>query len=213
VRSVADWNFAAKQTKITPDGRYFPPSDRDSTQNLIQIVSSGPDTKWANVYNGISRMISEANESIFIQTPYFAPTDNIFESLRIAALAGVDVRIVIPANPDHLLVKWCSLSYLGELLEAGVRVYEYTDGFIHSKMVIIDALAASVGTTNMDIRSFKLNFEVNAFIYDTALAARLKERFFGDLAMTREIKLDAYRNRPMMQKIKEAVARLFSPLL
>jgi len=213
---IMDWNFAAPKRKIIASDKYFPISDpADSTESdcLMQIVSGGPDTKWPNIYNGISKMISEANERIFMQTPYFAPDDNIFESLKIAALSGIDVRIVIPAHPDHPFVKWCSLSYLGELLKAGVRCYEYTEGFIHSKMLIIDNVATSVGTTNMDIRSFKLNFEINAFIYDPKMTDLFLEQFYKDLKVSKEITMEDYQNRPLWQKVKEAFSRLLSPLL
>ena len=214
---MMDWNFARPRNKIEACDKYFPHIPMDFSEEkqgpLVQIISGGPDTKWANIYNGISKMISEANESICIQTPYFVPDMNIFESLRIAALSGIDVRIMIPANPDHPFVKPCSMSYLGELMEAGVKCYEYTNGFIHSKMLIIDDIAASVGTTNMDIRSFKLNFEINAFIFDPHTTARLKEQFGHDLAHCREITMEDYRRRSVWQKIKEALSRLLSPLL
>jgi len=216
LRFIMDWNFAAPRLKVEALERYFPSSAAhigDNTGSFIQIITGGPDTKWANIFNGFSKMISEANENIYIQTPYFAPDENIFESLRIAALSGIDVRIIIPANPDHPFVKWCSLSYLGELLEAGVRCYEYTEGFIHSKLVIIDGIATSVGTANMDMRSFKLNFEINAFIYDTKINKRLKAQFYHDLKLCREILAEVYQHRSVWQKIKEAFSRLLSPLL
>ncbi|MCL2396480.1 MAG: cardiolipin synthase [Defluviitaleaceae bacterium] len=213
---IMDWNFAVPKQKIEMDEKYFPlvpKTDYAKNGHLIQIVSSGPDTKWPNVYNGISKMINEANETIYIQTPYFVPDENIFESLKIAALSGIDVRIVIPGNPDHFFVKWCSMSYLGDLLQAGVKCYEYTEGFIHSKLIIIDDFATSIGTTNMDIRSFKLNFEINAFIYDQHLTRQFKEQFNYDLADSREITIEEYENRSMTQKAKEAFSRLLSPLL
>ncbi|MCL2375809.1 MAG: cardiolipin synthase [Defluviitaleaceae bacterium] len=211
---IMDWNFIDPKRKIEAGDKYFPVIEAPSNDGcLMQIVSGGPDTKWPNIYNGLSKMISEANERIYIQTPYFAPDDNIFESLKIAALSGIDVRIVIPAHPDHPFVKWCSLSYLGELLKAGVKCYEYTEGFIHSKMLIIDDLVTSVGTTNMDIRSFKLNFEINAFIYDYKLTNLFLEQFYKDLKDSAEITIEAYQNRSWWQKVKEAFSRLLSPLL
>ena len=209
-----DWNFISKHT-IEASDRYFPVIDEPITDRdcLVQIVSGGPDTKWPNIYNGLSKMISEANQRIYIQTPYFAPDDNIFESLKIAALSGIDVRIIIPANPDHPFVKWCSLSYLGELLQAGVKCFEYTEGFIHSKMLIIDDIVTTVGTTNMDMRSFRLNFEINAFIYDHKQTDLFLEQFYKDLKDSTEITIEAYQNRSWWQKVKEAFSRLLSPLL
>jgi len=211
---IMDWNFVDPHHKIEASERYFPLTlPREEQECLMQIVSGGPDTKWPNIYNGLSKMISEANQRIYIQTPYFAPDDNIFESLKIAALSGIDVRIIIPANPDHPFVKWCSLSYLGGLLTAGVKCYQYTEGFIHSKMLIIDDIVTSVGTTNMDMRSFKLNFEINAFIYDRDMTKCFLEQFDKDLEDSAEITLEAYENRSWWQKIKEAFSRLLSPLL
>ena len=215
VQFMMDWNFAQPKRKIEASDKYFPviEADDQAPKLLMQVVSGGPDTKRANIYNAISKMISEANESIFIQSPYFAPDENIFESLRIAALSGIDVSIMIPANPDHPFVKPCALSYLGDLLEVGVKCYEYTEGFIHSKMIIIDDIAASVGTTNMDMRSFKLNFEVNAFVYDHNVTAQLKEQFYHDMKFSRELTMEDYSKRSWWQKIKEALSRLLSPLI
>ena len=217
IHFIMDWNFVLPKSKIESSEKYFPElADKTNEiigNSLLQIVSGGPDTKWPNIYNGMSKMISEANERIYIQSPYFAPNENIFESLRIAALSGIDVRIIIPANPDHPFVKWCSLSYLGDLLSSGVKCYEYTEGFIHSKMLIIDDIVTSIGTTNMDIRSFKLNFEINCFVYDRKLTALFKELFYQDLANSRQITREDYKNRSFWQKIKEAFSRLLSPLL
>ena len=212
---MMDWNFAQPKRKIEASDKYFPviAEDADTPNLLMQVVSGGPDTKWANIYNAISKMISEANESIHIQSPYFAPDENIFESLKIAALSGIKVSIMIPANPDHPFVKPCALSYLWDLMEVGVKCYEYTEGFIHSKMIMIDDIAASVGTTNMDMRSFKLNFEVNAFVYDRNVTEQLKAQFERDLEHSRELTMDDYRNRSWWQKIKEALSRLLSPLI
>jgi cardiolipin synthase len=212
---IMDWNFISPKNPIEACGKYFPVIDETAEGEgcLVQIVSGGPDTKWPNIYNGLSKMIYEANQRIYIQTPYFVPDENIFESLKIAALSGIDVRIVIPANPDHPFVKWCSMSYLGELLKAGVKCFEYTEGFIHSKMMIIDDIVTSVGTTNMDMRSFKLNFEINAFIYDYKQTDLFREQFYRDLKDSVEITEEAYQNRSWWQKVKEAFSRLLSPLL
>ena len=212
---IMDWNFIGPKKLIEANDKYFPVIEETGGDGdcLVQIVSGGPDTKWPNIYNGLSKMISEANQRIYIQTPYFVPDDNIFENLKIAALSGIDVRIVIPANPDHPFVKWCSMSYLGELLKAGVKCFEYTEGFIHSKMLIIDDIVTSVGTTNMDMRSFKLNFEINAFIYDHKQTGLFLEQFYKDLKNSTEITEAAYQNRSWLQKAKEAFSRLLSPLL
>lgn len=212
IRFIKDWNFTAKAGQIPLELRYFPVREQfDGVRT--QIVSSGPDTKWHNIRNGYFKMINEAEHHIYLTTPYFVPDDSIFEGLRVAALSGLDVRILIPGNPDHLFVYWASMSYLGQLLEAGVRCYQYEKGFIHSKSLCIDGSMSSVGTANMDIRSFELNFEVNAFLYDTNLTKQLEEDFMTDLESSVEITKDWYSKRKWWFKVKESVARLISPML
>ena len=148
-----------------------------------------------------------------IQTPYFIPDDSIFEALRIAGLAGVDVKVIIPNKPDHPFVYWASLSYIGELLQAGVKFYTYENGFLHSKVLIMDEFVSSVGTANLDIRSFELNFEVNAFLYDDITNLNLTEQFNKDLLDCKEITIEEYLNRPRIVKLKESISRLLSPIL
>ena len=179
----------------------------------MQIVSSGPDTKFQNIRNGYFKMINEAERNIYITTPYFVPDDGIFGALKIAALSGIDVRIIIPANPDHPFVYWASMSYLGELLEAGVKCYQYNDGFIHSKTVYIDGFVTSVGTANMDIRSFDLNFETNAFIYDRDITKEHEEQFMKDIEKCTEITKEWYDKRTAWFRVKESISRLISPML
>lgn len=212
MRFIKDWNFTAKQGIIRLSEKYFP--KRTQRKGIrTQIVSSGPDTQWKNIRNGYFKMINEAESNVYLTTPYFVPDDGIFEALRVAALSGLDVRILIPGNPDHFFVYWASMSYLGELLEAGVRVYQYEKGFIHAKVLTIDGTVASVGSANMDIRSFDLNFEVNAFMYDKGITKRLEEDFKNDLHSSVEITKEWYHRRKWWFKVHEAVARLISPML
>ena len=212
LRFLKDWNFTSKKGKMAINDWYFP--EREQFAGVpTQIVSSGPDTKWNNVRNGFFKMMNEAESHIYLTTPYFVPDDSIFEALRVAALAGLDVRIIIPGNPDHFFVYWASMSYLGELLEAGVRVYQYEKGFIHAKVLTIDGTVASVGSANMDVRSFVLNFEVNAFMYDKEMTELLEKEFENDLHYCVEITKEWYHRRRWWFKVKEAVARLVSPML
>ncbi len=212
IRFMMDWNFTAKTYKIPLNESFFPTREQfDGVKT--QIVSSGPDTEWKNIRNGYFKMMNEAEEHIYVETPYFVPDDGILEALRVAALSGIDVRIIIPGNPDHLFVYWASMSYLGELLDAGVRCYQYEKGFIHAKAVFIDGVVASIGTANMDIRSFDLNFEVNAFIYDTETTTALEADFLRDLDDCIEITKEWYLNRKWWFKLKESMARLISPML
>ena len=179
----------------------------------MQIVSSGPDTHWPSIQYNYFKMINEANKSIYIQTPYFILEDSVLEALKIAALSGIDVKIIIPAKPDHPFVYWANLSYIGELLESGAKCYKYEKGFIHSKLILIDGKISSVGTANMDIRSFKLNFEINSIIYDKNVTAQFENAFDNDLENCSQIMKEDYIHRSNFVKIKESISRLFSPLL
>jgi len=214
LRFMMDWNFCAPRHALELHDRYFPRPPYISGSGVrMQVVCSGPDTRYPSILYGYNKMMTEANKSIYIQTPYFVPDESMFVVLRMAALSGLDVRIMIPANPDHPFVYWAALSYLGDLIESGVRCYEYENGFIHSKVVMIDSKVCSVGTANMDVRSFKLNFESNAFIYDEQTTIELEEAFMRDIAHCRQLTLERYLNRSKGTKIKESLSRLLSPLL
>ena len=214
LRFMMDWNFCVPKNPLDLHSRYFPRIPYISGSGVrMQLVCSGPDTRYPSILYGYNKMMTEANRSIYIQTPYFVPDESMFVALRMAALAGIDVRIMIPANPDHPFVYWAALSYLGDLLESGVRCYEYENGFIHSKVIMIDSKVCSVGTANMDVRSFKLNFESNAFIYDEQTTIELEEAFMRDIAYCRQLTLEGYSKRTKTTKIKESFSRLLSPLL
>ncbi|OLS02053.1 cardiolipin synthase [Tissierella creatinophila] len=210
-RFFLDWRFAAKE-EINACQSFL--HEADTKDNVgIQIVSSGPDSKWPSIKDGYMKMISDARDKLYIETPYFIPDESIFEALRLAGLSGVDVRIMIPNKPDHPFIYWASMSYVGELLEAGVKVYTYENGFLHSKVLIADEFVSSVGTANLDIRSFRLNFEVNAFIYDEDVNIKLTERFLEDLNLCKEITIQSYGKRSRYIKFKESISRLLSPIL
>ncbi len=210
-RFLLDWRYASHNYDLVDD-KYFP-AHSPAGQSGVQIVSSGPDSKWSSIKDGYLKMISDARQKLYIQSPYFVPDESILQALKIAALSGVDVRLMIPEKKDHLFVHWASLSYAGELLEAGVRCFSYQKGFIHSKVILSDHYVSTVGTANLDMRSFNLNFEVNAFIYDEQINAELEGIFLTDLEDCEELTLDAYLQRPLLVKIKEACSRLLSPLL
>jgi cardiolipin synthase len=210
LRFFLDWNYAAK-VYLGSDPVYFPPAE-SSGKTAVQIVSGGPDTRANPIKEGFVKLINTASESVYIQTPYFVPDDAVTDALRIAALSGVDVRIMIPCKPDHPFIYWATLSFIGDLLDSGVRAYTYDNGFIHAKTIVVDGLTASVGSANWDVRSFKLNFEANAFMYDAAVAEELKNAFERDLSVCTEITPERYAARPRWVKAKESVSRLFSPL-
>ena len=213
VRFISDWNFCTKGERIKVEEKYFPPINPVKNGIPIQIISSGADSVFDGIQQSYFKMITEANESIYIETPYFVPDDSILEALKIAALSGHDVKIIIPYKPDHIIVKPAALSYIGELLEAGVKCYLYKSGFIHSKVITMDSMITSVGTANMDIRSFKLNFEVNAFIYDRKITEEFNNAFERDLRSCIELTPADYMRMGRVERMKEAFCRLISPML
>ena len=217
-RFVMDWNYAAKDARLfvsAESSEYFPEVlTAEHGTAKVQIASSGPDSPDKAIYSGYLSLIGQAKQSIYIHSPYFIPDEPIYTALMLAARSGVDVRVVIPCKPDHPFVFWANHSYLGDLLAAGVRGYTYNDGFIHSKASVFDGLAASVGTANWDIRSFKLNFETNAFVYDPVLCEKMRDDFLAELETNcTEILPVMYAKRSVVIRIKEGVSRLMSPLL
>ncbi|KGA98567.1 phospholipase D [Alkalihalobacillus alcalophilus ATCC 27647 = CGMCC 1.3604] len=213
-RFILDWNQAVKKKAIQYEDRYFPTIDELENENTpMQIVSSGPDSEWEQIKNGYVKMIAQAKDSILIQTPYFIPDQTLFDILKIAALSGVDVKVMIPNKPDHPFVYWATYSYVGELLKAGARIYIYDNGFIHAKTLIIDRSINAVGTANIDMRSFKLNFEVTAFIYDQNTSENLAQMFEEDMKLSFELTQELYDNRSTWIRFKESISRLLSPIL
>lgn len=208
---LLDWNVATfRDVRIEP--RYFPmPVGRGNVG--MQIVASGPDSEEQHIKHAYIKMIHAAKKSIYLQTPYFIPDESLFTALKLAALSGVNVKIMIPSKPDHKLVYWASSSYIGELLSSGVKCYLYGRGFLHAKTMVVDGKIASVGTANIDIRSFKLNFEVNAIIYDTVTALKLMHIFEKDAEGSTVLTWDQYKHRSMIIKAKESLSRLLSPIL
>jgi len=211
-RFILDWNQAAPQHKIRYTDDYFPIIPRKGSVGM-QIVSSGPDSEWEQIKDGYLKMIFLAKKYIYIQTPYFIPDVSFIDALRIACLSGVDVRIMIPNKPDHIFVYWATYSNVGYLLKAGAKIYIYENGFLHTKQIVVDDEVSTVGTANIDVRSFKLNFEINAFIYDRKKSHELAELFEKDLMLSTELTMKIYNERSRMIKLKESLANLISPIL
>ncbi|WP_426381827.1 cardiolipin synthase [Bacillus velezensis] len=211
-RFILDWNQASHHHTLTYVPNHFPECEPNGNVGM-QIVTSGPDSEWEQIKNGYIKMISTAKRSILIQTPYFIPDSSLLDALRIACLSGIDVKIMIPNKPDHAFVYWATLSYIGDLLKAGASVYIYDNGFIHAKTIVVDDETASVGTANIDVRSFRLNFEVNAFIYDVTIAKKLISSFKEDLLVSRKYTYEEYQERSLRIRIKESISRLLSPIL
>lgn len=213
VRFVLDWNYAAKENLFLEDRLFEIPDYVREGKDLVQIVSSGPDSGSQVIRDNYLRMIHMARKSVYIQTPYFIPDDDIRNALMIAAKSGIDVRIMIPCKPDHPFVYWATYSYVGEMVEAGARCYTYDNGFLHTKCLCVDGLVSCIGTANMDIRSFSLNFEVNAVIYSARTTGRLMKAFESDIAKSTMITKKSYEQRSLEVRAKEQFCRLFSPVL
>jgi len=207
---LLDWNYANRTDDYDP--RYFP-ANRVTEKKLVQIVASGPDSDWQSIMQAYFAAMSTALQYVYISTPYFLPNESIMTAMKTAALAGVDVRLLLPEKNDSWIVGKSSRSYLRELLEAGVRVYFYLKGFTHSKLMIVDDVFSSVGTANMDIRSFNQDFEANALIYDESTTLELKQDFMDDIGNSKEILASDWDQRPWWEKGQESLARIFSPLL
>ncbi|SEO14629.1 cardiolipin synthase [Paenibacillus sp. OV219] len=207
---IYDWWYSSK--KKLAGSAYLPEHSCESLEQ-VQIVQSGPNMRDDAILEYIFAAVTAAKSRIYMTTPYFIPDASILMGLRTAALGGVDVRIIIPYVPDTKLVLMASLSYVEEMLAAGVRIYRYKGGFVHAKVIIIDELLASVGTANMDMRSLFSNFEINALLFDEMAIERLEADFMNDLQSCTEVSLAEFRKRPLKQKVAEAAARMLSPLL
>lgn len=215
LRFLLDWRASSSEELLIDEERlnqFFPNIPQKSGAG-IQIVSSGPDKINQQIKQGFLRLINNAEDYILIQSPYFVPDESILEALKIALLSGIDVRIMIPNKPDHIFIYWVTLSYVGELIEYGAKIFIYENGFLHAKTIVVDDSVCSVGSCNFDIRSFRLNFETNAFIYDKKVATQLKNIFVEDIKKCTYYNKELYQNRSRRIKIKESISRLFSPLL
>ena len=210
-RFILDWNQASKHQLILYDSAYYRAEPQGNVG--MQIVSSGPDSDWEQIKYGYIKLLMEAEDYVYIQTPYFIPDESLADAVKIAALSGIDVRIMIPNKPDHPFVYWATYSYIGNMLEAGAKVYIYQNGFLHAKTIMVDGKIASVGTANIDVRSFRLNFEVNAFLYSEEVTQRLLAHFEEDMKKSELLTYEAYQQRSAWIKFKESIARLISPIL
>ncbi|MCR8643575.1 cardiolipin synthase [Paenibacillus sp. N1-5-1-14] len=205
-----DWLFTCGQ-KL--DDTAYMGRVREESGAVVQMIASGPDRTGKAVYQSYYGGIFAAKKRIYIQTPYFIPDQGLSMALKTAAQAGIDVKIMIPDVSDSKLVQLASLSYIEDMLEAGIRVYQYQKGFMHAKVMIIDDVIGMVGTANLDMRSLFSNFELNAVMYDYATIVRLETDFVQDMADSYELSLDVFKQRSKWEKFKENVARTISPLL
>ena len=210
---IGDWNYCADK-KLTINELYFPRPEQnlDHTKN-VQIVSSGPDSDRPSIYYAIIKTIQSAKKEIFLTTPYFIPGETIIDAMKMASLSGVNVKLLVPGISDSFMVNSAAKSYYTELLKAGVEIFLYQKGFVHAKTLVADRCLAMVGTANLDYRSFDLNFEVNAVVYDAEIAEELAQNFEKDLKDSTPINMDEWLNRPKHIQLIEKIIRLISPML
>ena len=211
---LVDWYFADRT--LLSDKKYYPPMvpSPETTNNcLAQVVTSGPVTPYPEIMQGFVRMILGARRYLYLETPYFLPSESVLFALKTVALAGVDVRVICPRYSDARFVEWASRSYLREVAEAGVKVMLYEEGFLHSKLMVCDDSISTCGSTNLDFRSFENNFEANIFFYDEGTALRLKNIFLRDAGGS--IPLTAFPGRMngrFVVRLWESITRMLSPL-
>jgi cardiolipin synthase len=211
---LTDWNFCAKQNlKFSFD--FFPVEDlkTENGDKIVQILSSGPDSDYPNILYSLIQTILSAKKEILITTPYLIPNNSFLNALKIAALSNVKIKIIVPKKSDSLVVGLTTNSFFQELLEAGVSIYRYKRGFVHAKTMVCDATVAHVGTANLDNRSFDLNFEINAVVYDEKIAESLESKFNEDIKDSDIVDLNEWNNRPLYIKLFEKTLHLFSSLM
>ncbi|NOU66195.1 cardiolipin synthase [Paenibacillus sp. LMG 31461] len=207
---LTDWYFVSGERSLG-EKRYYPAHSVQES-SIVQVISSGPDTRWDAIQEMYFAGLIAAKKRIWITTPYFIPDPSIIMALKSAAISGVDVCIILPFEADSAIVQYASKSYLQELLQVGVRFYLYRKGFIHAKVIIVDDIMATVGTANVDMRSFFSNFELNAVMFDVKVISRLERDFVMDLESSTEVIRSEFEMRSPGEKRKERIARLLSPL-
>lgn len=211
---LVDWYNAVRENLFSP--RHFPQESIDPAEGdvPVQILTSGPDSRWAAIRQLYSMMIVSARREVLIQSPYFILDSSMAESLKAAALSGVDVKVMLAVRePKNQLPIWAANTFAADVVSAGVRVFLYTAGFLHAKTISVDSSICSIGSANIDIRSFSINYELNAVVYDERLATELRETFYKDLEHCTEFEISKYLERNSLQRFRDSFVRLASPLL
>ncbi|MDC6351940.1 cardiolipin synthase [Zeaxanthinibacter sp. PT1] len=186
---------------------------KESSRKNVQVVYSGPDDIYPNIEQVFLTLISTARKYIYITNPYIIPTPEILKTLQVASLSGVDVRLLMSEKSDSRLVYWSVHSYIESMLRAGIRIFMFPQGFLHSKIIVCDDDIATIGTTNIDARSFEHNYEINALVYDADFSKDLRKDFEHDCRESRELDYEMLLQRPVRQRLKEGIARIFAPVL
>lgn len=208
---LTDWFNCKKEMLIKDD--FFPCQDEEVSGIPTQIAVSGPDSKWGSIELLYFNMITNARHEILIQSPYFIPDDAILKAMESAALSGVKVTLMMAGIADKKIPWWSAFTYFEPLLKAGVKILHYNAGFLHCKVIVMDNMVATVGTCNMDIRSFKLNYEVNSVFYDEELSRQLNFQFAEDMKHCREITLEEVQSLSLFKQFRNSFCRIFSPLM
>jgi cardiolipin synthase A/B len=211
---MVDWYNAVRENLF--HAKYFPANAADDREAYlpVQILTSGPDSQWAAIRQLYSFMIVSAQRHVYLQSPFFIPDATLAESLRKAAMSGVEVKVMVSARPSgNRLPDWAGNTYMDEIVAARVRVYLYQKGYLHAKTISIDSEICSIGSANIDIRSFSINYELNAVFYSERITRELEADFHRDLAYCAEFDPAAYRERGTLPRFRDSVARLLSPLL
>lgn len=208
---LMDWHFASK--RLVCDDKYYPHITPQGV-SLMQIVSANPSDPWRVMNQSLTMLVARSNRYVYLQSPYFLPTESLMNALCSAAQAGVDVRIMLPIRGDKgILVPKASCSFYERALRAGVRIYLYQNGYLHAKTAVSDDAIVSIGSTNIDPRSLRLSFEVNAFIYDADVALQQRDIFIDDMHYCHTLTLEEWQHRSHSERLKESLARLFMPIL
>lgn len=208
---LSDWYFVTEELKT--EQSYFPSSTETFGRQLTQIVFSTPFAQYSEIAYSLSWLIQNARNYVYIQSPYFVPTESFLQALQTAALVGVDVRIMLPARPDALFLRWVNESFFQDVLASGIRIFLYKGGFLHAKVLVADDEFSSVGSANMDFRSFENNFEANAYVYNQQTATDLRQLFLTAQEDCEEVSYDHWMQRPLWKRLLESHARILSPLM
>ena len=208
---LIDWYVASKQLI---KGKIYYPEEKIFGNNIMQFVTSGPVGQWRFYLQAVTFSITNAKKYVYIQTPYFLPTDGLNQALQAVALGGVDIRLMLPNRSDTRMANMASRSFLDEMVKAGVKVYFYESGFLHAKLLVMDDMLTSIGSANIDFRSFEHNFEINAFVYQESFAKEMKKVFLDDINQhCKQLVPARWLKRPILKRLAESFMRLFSPLL
>lgn len=210
---LLSWNFVSNQNEPLSTGLFPINKPKITKPKAVQVVNSGPDSDWPTIMEALFSGITTAKSRIFITSPYFIPNDAMLTALCTAARSGIDVRVIIPYKSDSWAGQYATDSYIENCLLSGIKMYRYKKGFIHAKIVILDYQFSTVGTANFDYRSFLINFEINAVIYDKNINAKLASMYIQDQLECDEVELERWQKRNITRKFQESLSRLLAPLL